>query len=111
MTNPIPHPHADILRAIADGKTEFQRKYTGLYDWEPCDATVILYYIQQEADEPKFRIKPETKTGWINIYSGEPLGTTGIDIWSSKEYADISADQVLTRVACIQITYTPGEGL
>lgn len=52
------HPQADILRAIADGKT-VQMRSTKNYDdnewWEPTD---VLGYIN--SDKHEFRIKPET---------------------------------------------------
>lgn len=60
-----PHPQADILRAIADGKT-VQMRSTSAYEanewWEPGD---ILRYINDGHHE--FRIKPET----ININGHE----------------------------------------
>lgn len=53
-----PHPKADILRAIADGKTVQMRSTSAHEDnewWEPGD---ILQYINDGHHE--FRIKPET---------------------------------------------------
>lgn len=52
-----PHPQAEILRAIADGKTVQIRHEDDDAWWEPTDA---LGYIN--SDKHKFRIKPETIT-------------------------------------------------
>lgn len=50
-----PHPKAEILRAIADGK-KVQTRLIGDDDWwEPA---AVLQYINDEGRE--FRIKPET---------------------------------------------------
>lgn len=54
------HPQAEILRAIADGKTVQMRNAVNLEDnewWEPSDA---LGYINSGKHE--FRVKPETIT-------------------------------------------------
>jgi hypothetical protein len=53
----------------------------------------------------KYRIKPEPKTGWINIYPKSLVSNS----CRSKEEADEAAGT--DRIACIQITYTEGEGL
>lgn len=57
MKDLTPHPQADILRAIADGKTVQIRHEDDDAWWEPTDA---LQYIN--SDKHKFRIKPETIT-------------------------------------------------
>jgi hypothetical protein len=59
----------------------------------------------------EYRIKPEPKTGWINIYSAE-LDGGAMDagyIFKTKWEADQYCAR--NRIACIQITYTEGEGL
>lgn len=56
----------------------------------------------------EWRIKPEKKTGWINIYR-DPLSYHATTLFKTKEEADENASVV--RIACIQITYEPGEGL
>lgn len=60
------HPQADILRAIADGKTiEMRRKNTSDTDNEWWVSNIVLQYLD-DADR-EFRIKPET----ININGHE----------------------------------------
>lgn len=57
----------------------------------------------------QWRIKPQAKTGWINIHW--PYVS---QIYGSKRTADNFADILINgvpRIACIQITYTEGEGL
>jgi len=54
-----PHPQADILRAIADGKTiEMRRKNTSDTDNDWWVSNIVLQYLD-DADR-EFRIKPET---------------------------------------------------
>ncbi len=55
MKELTPHPQADILRVIADGKTVQIRHEDDDAWWEPTNA---LQYIN--SDKHKFRIKPET---------------------------------------------------
>lgn len=60
------------------------------------------------ANNLKYRIKAEKKTGWINLYPSGPYN----QIYSTKEQANNSASfQQDNRIACIQITYEEGEGL
>lgn len=80
--------------------------------WSPW-----ITYTTVENSDPAFdnelsqwRIKPEVKEGWINIYP--PKGDRMDHIRSgyiSKADADNAAAP--TRIACIKITYTEGEGL
>ncbi len=58
-------------------------------------------------DDVVYRVKPEPKTVWINIYP-DLIGGIGHE---TKELADEAATFHETRVACIQITYAEGEGL
>lgn len=55
MKKLTPHPQAEILRAIADGKTVQIRHEDDDAWWEPTNA---LQYIN--SDKHKFRIKPKT---------------------------------------------------
>lgn len=57
----------------------------------------------------EYRIKPEKKVRWINVYESENGHGTWVSIWSSKELADQKA--ALSRVACIRVEYEEGEGL
>lgn len=119
MNNSIPHPQADILRAIADGKT-IQWKAARSEDidedkWEDLDPKYTLNCIAQYlgGKHHHFRIKPETKTGWIAIYPPGFSGPSGVtivsDMYQTKQLLEIAMSD--KPIAIIQITYTPGEGL
>lgn len=114
MTNPNQHPHADILRAIADGKEiEYTATTKGIeYRWMICPPKSIFYYLNRPEDYA-FRIKPETKTGWIAIYPPGFSGPSGVtivsDMYQTKQLLEIAMSD--KPIAIIQITYTPGEGL
>ena len=59
-----PHPHADLLRAIADGKQMQQdRTYTDSTEpkWTDCSSVRALYLISCEESD-LVRIKPDTVT-------------------------------------------------
>lgn len=47
---------------------------------------------------------PEKVKVWVNLYN-----ETCCSVWPSKEIADLSA--IKTRIACVEITYTVGQGL
>lgn len=115
MNNPIPHPHAEILRAIADGKEIESRLIKlgitgGVGRWEDDLSLAAVFARMTSTDTQyryEFRIKPEIKTGWINLFqNGKEIYTAGI--WDTKEEAN---NCTATRIACIPIQYTPGEGL
>lgn len=58
-----PHPHAEILRAIADGKA-IQKKYIG-QDWTDCPVAVALTTIGPDYPcKPAYqlRVKPDAIT-------------------------------------------------
>lgn len=116
------HPHADILRAIADGKT-IQWKYDksedkDSYVWEDLQPTHALACLSQYGGRNNyhFRVKPETITGWIRIYSNAGAHFPVEFIHKFREdalkgFEEDMGNKKYTPVACIQITYTPGEGL
>lgn len=57
-----PHPFAEILRAIADGK-QIQR-LVGIDEWHEVSHDAALYYIRESTMRLKssdFRVKPEPK--------------------------------------------------
>lgn len=57
-----PHPYAEILRAIADGK-QVQRR-VGIDKWCDVDRNYALYYIREATmhlGHTDLRIKPEPK--------------------------------------------------
>lgn len=85
-----------IVQAFAEGRV-IQAKYDDDGAWIDTDSPSFY-------DCVEYRIKPETKTGWVNIYAlGVAYG------YSSKKEAEDQADP--KRIACIQIIYTEGEGL
>jgi hypothetical protein len=102
-----PHPNAEILRAIADGKT-VEWKDRGFVNWSefnPYSPSRLNWLITPNGStDIQWRIKPEPITAWINLYQN---GTGSI--WLTKEEADNCAN--INRIACIQISYTPGEGI
>lgn len=59
-----PHPQADLLRAIADGKQMQELDFTGINhpgNWCDCDADRALNRISRDVEQ-YVRIKPETVT-------------------------------------------------
>ncbi len=85
-----------IMQAFADGKDIEYMSGSGAWIACPSPSWSI---------SNNYRIKPEPKTGWINVYTGKLVS----NIHSTKNDADDNATH--KRVACIQITYTEGEGL
>ena len=103
------HKWADVLIAWAEGK-EIQLKtvYSSNESWNSYNGKQIP---DLDSDEVMWRIKPEVKTGWVNIFSENPY--VG-GIFNTKRAADIHHDEYSysqNRIACIQISYTEGEGL
>ncbi len=87
------HPNAELIIAFLQG--EYLQ-----YRWKEeqgCWSDLKIF------DNPnwEFRIKPKAVSGWLNVCSDI--------IHDTKEEADSRAR--FYRTACIQITYTPGEGL
>lgn len=98
------HPHAEILRAIADGK-EIQCEDTlkqGI--WYDVNHNQVLEVILNN-QRKVFRIKPETKTITVLIWKD---GAIGID---TNPGGAIHSSAVELLEAIKEITYTPGEGL
>jgi hypothetical protein len=95
-----------IVQAIADGK-EVQCRNTAMNgNWRaPVPADSL------EFPEYEWRIKPEVKEGWINIYSGRFKDRSGSYIYPSKEEANKNSEGSNEYIACIKISYTDGEGL
>jgi hypothetical protein len=116
--------HLEIIQAFKEGKTiERQNNalISGYQEWVEIP-TVIEYLKICTLFEMEFRVKPEVITGWINIYPPEynmhkdtlagVLGNSG-GVYATKELAKTihKNNHTIHRVACIQISYTPGEGL
>jgi hypothetical protein len=109
---PVPHRWAEVIKAWAEGK-EIEYK---------CAPRPWKTYDQNGSDDNGFspafnepilewRIKPETKTGWINLYNSYRAGIyAGSTIYKTREAA-LAGEMTVMRIACIQITYTEGEGL
>ena len=101
------HKHADILRAIADGKV-VEYKIEGKWNTRLTEYTNPLTTPYLE-----WRIKPEKKIAWLNIYpdiNGDSNSTSDCGImYHSKEEADKL--RYPGRLACIKIEYEHGEGL
>jgi hypothetical protein len=93
------HKWADVIIAYAEGK-EIQCRVLETDPWHRAETIQGI-----DNNLIQFRIKPEVKTGWINIYPE----TINPIFYSSKKDADYHA--VNHRIACIQISYTEGEGL
>lgn len=87
-----------IVEAFRNGKKVQYKNSDGA--WVDTDHPSFI-------DAYEYRIKPERKTGWVNIY-GDSAVAAGI--YQRKIDADENADGK-RRVACIQISYEEGEGL
>lgn len=85
-----------IIQAFAEGKT-IQLKY-------PPDIWIDQTSCSFVHDSDRYRIKPEKKKGWVNIYPDIASGA-----YESKEKADRAASR--SRIACIKIEYEEGQGL
>jgi hypothetical protein len=89
-----------VITAFAEGRAiECKLKNSG-DDWTAIDLHPIW------ASDCDYRIKPEAKTGWINIY---PDYCRSSEIYKSNESARLGSGK--ERVACIEISYFEGEGL
>ncbi len=85
-----------IIQAYAEGRTIQYMKHE---KWDDLAPHVSFN------STGKYRIKPEKKIGWINIY-GRGVGSV---FHQSKQHAD--EYQLHNRLACIKIEYEEGEGL
>lgn len=99
-TGRVQHKHADVLRAIADGKA--------VQVWSNCYDEWLDHVSIQDSNpltKPNWvwRVKPEKKKVWINIY---PLTC---HFHESKELARKHSHG--GRIACVEIEYEEGEGL
>lgn len=71
-----------------------------------------IYYRGSPSDMDLVNV-PKKRTLWINIPAG--VGTipcVGLICYTSRELADANAHYSRsTRIACVEVTYTEGEGL
>ena len=98
------HRWADVIIAFAEGK-DIQCRFV---TWEWCDVDNLNMINHNDME---WRIKPEKKKGWINIYPGYGIAHSPTGIFDDKQEADNAAARDLNRVACIEIEYEEGEGL
>ena len=111
-----PHPYAEVIKAWADGKT-IQYQLIESSPWSSDPLGVWLDYNEQLQAPAvhiscyQWRIKPESKTGWINLYSDDTHSPESGIIYPDKLSAIKGRDTTRKCIACIEITYTEGEGL
>lgn len=104
------HPFAEILHALADRK-QIQHKFQERAKWVDSTEEDVGFLIANRTTAI-FRVKPETRIGWINIYPMiEEQTGLGSYVYATQEEANKAASTTSSRIACIQITYTPGEGI
>lgn len=58
----------------------------------------------------KYRIKPEKKEIWVNMYPQDGRITRALG-YSTREEADRFGKQNPDRIACVKIVYEEGDGL
>jgi hypothetical protein len=113
-TNPVPHRWAEVIHAFADGQ-QIQHCYLEGEKWSGWLDSKIADLVHLNSPYYKWRIKPQTKTGWICLYHntlGQHLATEYI--FDTQKQARTHAKQAPKEwpvIAVIQITYTEGEGL
>lgn len=109
-----PHPQAEILRAIADGKTIEARRIKSPIDEEWHEPHEAIYLVND--DNYELRIKPETIT--INghevpcpVREPLPVGTLywqanigSNELEAAWKWSDHDVDKFLLRRALIQLT-------
>lgn len=114
-----------VIQAFAEGRTIQWRDNKAAPEWFDIISEAIFVGINFNQEDIEWRIKPEKKTGWINIYPKESneyfggthsefvLGNSG-GVYTDKKMADhINAQNSPPhkRIACIKISYAEGEGL
>ena len=107
MATNTQHRWAEVIKAWADGKE--------IQVWSNCNDNWLDWTdtsrVPDFNNSREWRIKPEAKTGWINIYKSDYDGIyAGNTIYETKEAAP-TGRFAAERIAYIQITYTEGEGL
>lgn len=105
------HKHAEILKALAEGKTIQYKNVHCDNVWRDMPYTTVGDVWNSlclgKDTSFSFRVKPEKKKGWINIY---PTNQCSEKVHATKEAATI-ADGAEWRIACIEIEYDEGQGL
>lgn len=99
------HKHADCIIAWAEGKQIQIQNLDGT--WFDFRGTIPQWH-----EDVNYRVKPEKKKGWINIYRLHESARThgyGGQIYQDKH--DAAPGWPRGRVACIEIEYEEGQGL
>lgn len=95
------HKYADVIIAWAEGK-EIQCKYAGMWmDWRNSIRQPMVG--PNFSTEIEWRIKPEKKTGWVNIYKTEKGSYCLGQLHSSEGEARITFGE--EHVATVQIEW------
>lgn len=98
-----------IIQAISEGKTIQVRDMWMLSTgWKDSHDTPLLDLTSPQYD---WRVKPEVKEGWINIYPTAYGEQVSSPLHKTKDSADRNQDTTAKRIACIKITWTEGEGI
>ena len=114
QSQPMPHRWAEVIKAWADGK-EIQWRYVepgnNWVTYSSADRPSTMLFSADQSCE--WRIKPETKTGWIIIYNDNTLSKLIHETEERCRYMSICANGGIAAniAAIIPITYTEGEGL
>lgn len=97
MDKMTPQERIDVFAAYVDGaEIEY---FEGTGSWEKA------YEPNFYNENCVFRVKPAPKTVWINVYDD------GVNcVHPTRHAADLSCVPA-TRIACVEVTYTEGEGL
>ncbi len=97
------HKHADVIIAYAEGK-EIQHRRIDALDGE---WTTPLGLHNLNSGVYDWRVKPEKKKFWLNIYSNGSKAA-----YDSRESADERCGlSISPRIACIEVEYEEGQGL
>lgn len=99
------HPYAEILHAIADGvPVQFRSDGSAWVDFK-----LELHAPPTAKTWFEWQIKPQPKTGtfWVNVLERGVSAVT----WDSRQSADNNIPHGLTRIACVEVHWTEGEGL
>lgn len=90
--------HWSVIEAFRNGKT-IQWKTS--YGWEDVDNP--SFQVRND-----YRVKPEKKEMWVNVYSYYDIHTKGY-AYATRVTADERTNK--NRIACVKVVYEEGEGL
>lgn len=104
------HKWYDVIVAWAEGKTIQYKdvRVAGTTSWNDVPAMGTPRFDEIRCD---WRVKPERKVGWINIYRTSDGQDTVGKLHSTKEDALIFSKSSSCIVACVKLSYIEGEGL